>query len=409
MAYTATESRSIPLLRESIAAELPDLIAIRHDLHAHPELGYEEQRTSGVVQRELERAGVPFVAELAGGTGVLGHLEAGSGSSSRDAVGLRADMDALPILEETGLDYASTITGKMHACGHDGHTTILIGAARVLARLARDSALPRPVSFVFQPAEEGGAGAQRMIDDGCLSGSVLGPPIAEMYGLHGWPRLPLGVIGTKAGPLLAASDRFDIAVRGIGAHAAFPHASRDPVVAAAAIVSALQTIPSRNLDPLDSIVVSITMLHTGTAYNVIPSRAVISGTVRTLTPQAQELAQRRLREIAEHVAAGYGCTATMEYRIGYPVTSNDATAVQIVNDTARSALGPQRQVDLPRPVMGGEDFSFYCQKIPSCFFVLGLIPAGQTSMPDLHQPTFDFTDDAIVTGVEMFCSLALRS
>jgi hippurate hydrolase len=388
---------------------LPDLVAIRHDLHAHPELGYEEQRTSGVVQRELERAGVPFAANLAGGTGVLGHLDGGQASSSRSAIGLRADMDALPILEETGLEYASTFTGKMHACGHDGHTTILIGAARVLAKIARQQPLPRPVSFVFQPAEEGGAGAKRMIDDGCLGGSVLGPPIGEMFGLHGWPRLPLGVIGTKAGPLLAASDRFDITVRGIGAHAAFPHASRDPVVASAAIVSALQTIASRNLDPLDSIVVSITMLQSGTAYNVIPSKAVISGTVRTLTPQAQELAQRRLCDIAEHVASGYGCTASLEYRIGYPVTCNDAGAVEIVNTTARSALGSQRQVDLPRPVMGGEDFSFYCQQVPSCFFVLGLIPTGQTSMPDLHQPTFDFTDDAIATGVEMFCRLALRS
>jgi len=403
-------------LRQIIAEELPDLVAIRRDLHAHPEIGYEEHRTSLVVQRELKSAEIEFKMGLAGGTGVMAHIpaqrSAGGGQQSDNrfaAIGLRADMDALPIQEETGASYASTIPGKMHACGHDGHTAILIGAARVLSKLARGGAsLPRPVSFVFQPAEEGGAGGQKMVQEGCLEGRIIGPPIANMFGLHGWPRLPQGVVGTRVGPLLAASDRFDIFIKGVGSHAAFPHVSKDPVVAAAAIVSALQTIASRNVDPLGSVVVSVTMLNCGSAYNVIPSRAQVSGTVRSLTPEVQQLTQRRIDEIVSGIAKAYGCEAKFEYRLGYPVTRNDASAVETFNKVASQAVGEQRVVDLPSPVMGGEDFAFYCEKVPSCFFVLGLIPPGKKSVPDLHQPDFDFNDDAIATGVEMFCRLALR-
>jgi amidohydrolase len=392
-------------LRDAIAGELPHLVAIRRDLHAHPEIGYQEHRTSEVVQRELKNAGVEYAANLAGGTGVLGHIAGGERSA---AIGLRADMDALPIRETSGVPYASRFAGTMHACGHDGHMAILIGAARVLARLARSNRLPRPVSFVFQPAEEGGAGAAKMIADGCLDGSLLGSPIDHMFGLHCWPRLPLGVVGTRHGPLLAASDRFEISVRGVGSHAAFPHASRDPIVAAAAIVTALQTIASRNVDPLDSIVVSITMLHAGTAFNVIPPEAKISGTVRWLLPQTMQLAQRRLKDISESVAAGFGCTAQLDYHLNYPVTLNHPEMVDVFNSVAEQTLMQDQVVEIPQPVMGGEDFSFYGQRVPSCFFVLGLIPPGRDAMPDLHQPDFDFNDDAIATGVEMFCRLALR-
>ena len=412
---TQTESGlSSQSLRAMIAAELPDLFAIRHDLHAHPEIGYEEHRTSQVVQRELTKAKVEFKAGLAGGTGVMAHIPTaksqGAGRKSQAcAIGLRADMDARPIMEETGRPSASSIPNRMHACGHDGHTTILIGAARVLARLAKQNGgLPRPVSFVFQPAEEGGAGGQKMVQEGCLDGSIVGPPVENMFGLHGWPRLPKGVVGTRVGPLLAASDRFDIVVKGIGSHAAFPHVSRDPIVAAAAIVNALQSIASRNVDPLDSVVLSITMLNAGSAYNVIPSQATISGTVRSLTPQVQQLAQRRIDEIASGIAKALGCEARFEYRLGYPVTRNDAEAVEIFNRIARCTVGEKCVVDLPQPVMGGEDFAFYCEQVPSCFFVLGLIPPGKKSVPDLHQPDFDFNDNSIATGVEMFCRLALR-
>jgi amidohydrolase len=404
---TLTHS-STHTLRQLIAEELPGLVAIRHDLHAHPEVGYEEHRTSQVVQRELKKADVQHKADLGGGTGVLAHIPAEPSRVDR-AIGLRADMDALPIFETGSVPYRSTVHGKMHACGHDGHTTILIGAARVLAKLARESGgLPRPVTFVFQPAEEGGAGARRMIDDGCLNGKLLGTPVANMFGLHGWPHLPLGVVGTKTGALLAASDRFEIKVTGVGSHAAFPQVSRDPIIAATGIVNALQTIASRNVNPLDSIVVSITMIHGGTAFNVIPTEVVISGTVRTLSAQVQELAQRRLIEIASNVAKAHGCEATMDYRMGYPITLNDQGAVDIFNDVAKSALGEERVTILPQPVMGAEDFSFYGHEVPSCFFVLGLIPHGKKSMPMLHQPDFDFNDDAIATGVEVFCRLALR-
>lgn len=400
-----TQTQTSDQLRSLIAEELPELIAIRHDLHAHPELGYDETRTSGVVQRELEAAGVEYKPGLAGGTGVLGHLP----GADDEAVGLRADMDALPITEETTAEYASRTPGTMHACGHDGHTTILIGTARVLAKLARADTLPRPVSFVFQPAEEGGFGGRRMVEDGCLDGRVLGPPIASMFGLHGWPQYPLGVVGTRPGPMLAAADMFEIEIRGRGAHAAFPHAGHDPILAGSAVVTALQSVASRNVDPLEPIVVSVTQFHGGTTHNVIPEAIKLTGTVRTLSRATQKLAIARMTEISEEIAKGHGCHAEVNYTIGYPATVNDGVAAAVFNETARAALGDERVVDVPQPFMGGEDFAFYCQKVPSCFFALGLLPPGAESMPKLHQPNFDFNDDAIATGIEVFCRLALRA
>lgn len=394
-------------LPDLIAAELDDLIAIRHDLHAHPEMGYNEHRTSGVVTRELKNAGVDFKDGLAGGTGVLGHIPV-PGSNAEKAIGLRADMDALPITEETGLSYASTHPGVMHACGHDGHTTMLIGAARVLAKLSKESPLPRPVTFCFQPAEEGGAGGKRMIEDGCLRGAVIGPPVAMMFGLHCWPLLRLNAVMTRTGPMLAAADMIEITLRGKGSHAAMPQHGHDPILAGSNLVSALQQIASRNVDPLDSIVVSITQFHGGTTHNIIPETVELMGTVRTLLPETQELAIRRINEIATHIAAAHGCEAEVDYQIGYPVTNNHADAVKIFNDTARDALGESRVDHMDLPVMGGEDFSFYCNEVPSCFFALGMIPEGEDTMVQVHHPKFNFNDDAIATGVEMFCRLALR-
>ncbi|MCP3904181.1 MAG: amidohydrolase [Planctomycetes bacterium] len=390
-------------LRALIEEELEALVALRRDLHRHPELGYEETRTNAVVRDELERCGIEFAGDLAGGTGILGHLP-GAGDA---AIALRADMDALPITEETGLEYASTRPGLMHACGHDGHVTMLVGAARVLAAIAKERELPRPVSLVFQPAEEGGAGGRRMVEDGCLDGSVIGPPIASMYGLHGWPGLALGNVGTRVGPLLAAADMFEITVRGTGAHAAFPHFAHDPIVAASAIVTAFQTIASRNVDPLDPIVVSTTVIRGGSAHNIIPEEVRLEGTVRTLGGDTQRMAMDRLGALAEHTAQAHGCTADVDYILGYPVTENHADAVGTFNRVATGALGGDRIVDVPRPFMGGEDFAFYCHQVPACFFLLGLLPPGVASMPQLHQPTFDFNDEALATGVELFCRLAL--
>ena len=391
-------------LRERITSIIPELIEFRHDLHTHPELGYEEHRTSGEVRKALTEAGVEFVDGLAGGTGVLGHIP----GEAEQAVGLRADMDALPILEKTGLDYASVNEGVMHACGHDGHTTILVGTARVLAQVAGEGTLPNPVTFLFQPAEEGGGGGKRMVEDGCLDGKVIGPSVSRMYGLHGWPVLPLNMISTRPGPMLAAADRFDITVTGVGGHAAMPHATRDPIVASAAIVQAIQSIVSRNVDPVQGAVISVTMFNAGSAFNIIPETCTMAGTVRALDDDAMSTVRIRLDQVVQTVAAAHGCQANLDYHVGYPVTRNDAAEVETVLGTARSLFSEEQVQLLEAPGMGAEDFSYYCEHVPSCFFVLGLLPADQDSIPLLHHPCFDFNDNVIATGIEMFCTLALN-
>jgi len=390
-------------VRAAIAEELRELVELRHDLHMHPELMYEEFRTADIVRRELSRAGVEFVPGLAGGTGTLAALP----GTAEQSMALRADMDALPIHEEPDRPWRSRIDGKMHACGHDGHTTILLGAVRVLAKLSRQSPLPRPVTFIFQPAEEGGAGGKKMVDEGALDGSRLGAPVSEAYALHGWPQFELGTAGTRVGPMFAASDRFEIRVDGDGGHAAWPHATRDPIPAACAIVAALQTIPSRNVHALDPSVISVTTINAGTAFNVIPSHATINGTVRTLSAGARTLYERRIAEIATATAQAYGCKATAVYRLGYPITENDPRAVDRFERVARATIDPERVRTVSQPEMVGEDFAFYGLEVPSCLFTLGLRPAGVESMPDLHEPDFDFTDDAIPLGIELFCNLAL--
>ena len=285
-------------VRELIGHELSGLVELRRALHAKPELMFEERETSARVTRELEAIGLTYKAGLAApkagdvGTGVLAHLPATEGGGQL-AVALRADMDALPIVEETGAAHASTTPGVMHACGHDGHTTILIGAARVLAKLEHR---PNPVTFVFQPAEEGGAGGDKMVRDGALAGEAgggLGPKVARIYGLHGWPQLPLGVVSTRSGPMLASTDEFEVVIHGSSGHAAWPHGAADPIVAAAAVIQALQTIVSRNTAPLDSAVVTVGAVHAGEANNVIPATAMLRGTVRSLRDETRVMAKRR--------------------------------------------------------------------------------------------------------------------
>jgi len=395
-------------LRALIRAELPDLVAIRHDLHEHPELMFAEQRTAGVVERELRALGIETRTGMARGTGVLGHLPA-TNTDGRPAVALRADMDALPIVERTGKAYASKTDGVMHACGHDGHTTVLIGAARVLSRL---DDRPNPVTFVFQPAEEGGAGGEKMCDDGALRGAEgggLGTPVSRIFALHGWPNVPLGHVQARPGPMLAATDDFVVRVRGKGGHAAYPHAARDPIVAAAHTVTALQSIASRDTSPLDSIVCTVGQIHGGTAANVIPDTTELNGTIRTLLPETRRLARERFFTICESVATAHGCHAEIEWHEGYPVTRNDEELVERFLAVARDALGPERVEVLDAPSMGGEDFSFYGLHVPACFFFLGMLPDGAdpNSSPRLHQPEYDFNDDGIETGVEMMCRLAL--
>jgi amidohydrolase len=391
-------------LRALIKTQLPDLVAIRHDLHRHPELSYTEHRTSKVVQRELAALGIEHKAGLAGGTGVLAYIPPTDGiAKDNPAVALRADMDALPIAEQTGKPYASKTPGIMHACGHDGHTTILLGVARALLKLDQR---PNPVLLIFQPAEEGGAGGERMCQDGVLDGRVLGPRVARIFGLHGWPNLPVGLVATRPGPLLAATDNFDVIIRGVQAHAAYPHFGKDPILAMAQCIGAIQSIASRSIGPLDSVVVSVGEVHAGTATNIIPEIARFTGTVRTLVPETRKVARERFFTLVESTAAAYGCGAQIDWEVGYPVTNNDPGATEMFFRVARDAIGSERVLLAPHPSMGGEDFSYYGQHVPACFFVLGLVPPGQTQYPTLHQPDFDFNDEAIPTGIELFCRLA---
>jgi amidohydrolase len=383
---------------------LPSLIRIRRELHANPQLGYQETYAAAVVQRELAADGIPFEAGLAG-TGVVAWLRPGSEPHESDAICLRADMDALPIVEQTGLTYASRHPGLMHACGHDGHMAILIGTARVLH--AMSDVLPRPVKFLFQPAEEDGGGASRLIEAGVLEPRVGGLAAGPVFGLHGWPSLPLGTVGVRTGPLLAARDGLRITVQGRGGHGAIPHLTADPIVAAAHIVVALQSIVSRNLDPARAGVITIGSVNGGDAGNVIPDSAELTGTIRALDGQVLALLRRRIREVVEGTARAMGCQATVTIQPGYPATINDPEAVRRLRCAAEAVLGREAVLEIGEPSMASEDFSFYGQHLPSCFFFLGLRPAESAGSAGLHTPLFDFNDDAIRTGVTVFCRLAL--
>lgn len=387
----------------TVEALLPEVVALRHDLHANPELMYAEHRTSEVVRRELERAGVAYRGGLAKGTGVLGFLS----STERDpatatTIALRADMDALPIREATGRPYASQVEGKMHACGHDGHTAILLGAAKALATMARSN----NVLLVFQPAEEGGAGGREMVRDGALDGRVFPHPATMIFGLHGWTSVGLGTVATRVGAMMAATDSFSITVRGTGGHAAMPHTTVDPVPIAAHLVVALQSVASRNVDPFEPIVVSVTQLRAGTADNIIAETATLGGTMRTMSPEARRFGERRIRETAASIAAAFGGTAEVAWHEGYPVTINHPEATAKFLEVARATIGAERVDENGLAVMGGEDFSFYGYEIPACFFQLGLVPEGQETVPSVHTPYFDFNDEAIATGMTLFIALA---
>lgn len=388
----------------SPTVSLSEIVAIRHDLHAHPQLAYEETYACETVQRELTKAGIQFKAGLAGGTGVLGYLPATSNPDGAPTIALRADMDALPIHEETGVAYASQTPGKMHACGHDGHTSILIGAAHALAATAHRQ---NNVLFVFQPAEEGGAGGKRMVEDGCLSGRVLGKKADFMFGLHGWTTVQLGRVETRIGSLMAATDEFFITVHGQGGHAAAPNTTIDPIVISAHIVTALQSVVARNTDPFDSVVVTVGEIHAGTAHNVIPMTATLHGTIRTLTPESRKSSVEAVRRLAERIAEGFGARTEFVHNEGYPVTSNHEDAVARFMKVATQVVGAENVSDNAYPTMGGEDFSYYGAECPSCFYQLGLIPHGQSSYPSVHTPHFNFNDDAIEVGMKVMVALAL--
>jgi amidohydrolase len=389
-----------------IAAELPDLVRLRHDLHAHPQLGYQETYASAAVQRELSRVGVPFTAGLAG-TGVVGWLEPPGAVADSPAVGLRADMDALPITEQTGLPYSSQHPGVMHACGHDGHTAVLIGAARVLAKLKPK--LPRPVKFVFQPAEEFGAGAERLVEAGVLAERVGGRRVASMFGLHGSPYLAVGQAATRPGPLMAACTDFDVRILGEGAHAALPPFRADPIVAAAAAVLAVQTVVSRHLPPGRPAVVSLGKIKGGEAYNVIPEVVELAGTIRTLHAEIVPDLVANLKRLCEQTALAHGCRAELRLTPAYPATVNDPAAAEFALGVARWALGADAVSVMAEPIMASEDFAYYGRQVPSCFSFIGVRPPDRADYPPLHSPYYDFTDAAIAVGVKLMCGYALRS
>ena len=365
---------------------------MRHEFHRHPELGYAEQRTHDAVCAHLGKLGIDFRPNMAGGTGVLAHLPATRPGGG--CIALRADMDALPVAEATGAAYASETPGTMHACGHDGHMTILLGAAAELMAGER----PHDVVLMFQPAEEGGAGASRMVEEGSLDGSIY-PKADLVYGLHGMPGHPVGTLWSRPGPIMAAATQFRITVRGRGTHAAYPHFGRDPIIGLAAMIVSLQTVASRLVGPLTPVVVTVGKVEAGVAHNVIPAEATMHGTVRALDDATDRLARESVDRIVRGTAEAQGLTAEIEWSAGYPVVVNDPEA------TARFFRTVEAQQE-PEPSMGGEDFSFYGQVAPACFFFLGLRPEDQDSFPNLHAPDFDFNDDAILPGVAAMVALA---
>jgi hippurate hydrolase len=368
------------------------MTAWRHELHAHPELAFEEHRTADFVAKKLQGFGLHVHRGLAG-TGVVGTLE---GRPGKRVIALRADMDALPIHEANEFGHRSQANGVMHACGHDGHTTMLLGAAKHLAETRNFAGT---VHFIFQPAEEGDGGARVMIEEGLFEQF----PAEAVYGMHNWPGLPPGQFGVRSGAVMASFDAFDIEVRGRGAHAAFPHDGIDPVTAAAQIVGALQTVVSRNANPVEAAVLSVTMINGGTAYNVIPDAVTLAGGVRTLTPAMRDMVERQLTEVARGVGAGLGCEVTTKYQRGYPPTVNHEAETADSLKAAQAVAGAANVfTDLP-PAMGSEDFAFMLEKKPGCYVWLG--NGGQEGGCILHNAHYDFNDEVLPVGASYWVTL----
>ena len=376
----------------SIAALEEEMTEWRRDFHMHPELAYQEVRTSGKVAELLESWGIEVTKGL-GKTGVVGVIK---GSGDGPSLGLRADMDALPIDEMNDTPWKSQNAGVMHACGHDGHTTMLLGAAKYLAETRNFNGT---VNLIFQPAEEGYAGAKAMMDDGLFEKF----PCDQVYGLHNWPQTPAGSIAAVPGPIMAAADKFDITVRGKGAHGAMPQNGVDPIVIGSQIVTALQSLVSRSKDPIQTAVISITMFHSGAAFNVIPEEALLSGTVRTFNPEVQHMIEAGMKRIAESIASGMGGSADVDFRRGYPATVNHDAQTQLAADVARGIVGPENVRDDVDPTMGGEDFAFMLNEKPGCYLWLG--QGGGSSSENVHHPQYDFNDSVLPIGASVLARL----
>jgi len=376
-----------------IDALLPEMKTWRHHIHAHPETAFEESNTAAFVADKLRSFGLEVHTGIAK-TGVVGVLRSGSG---KGAIGLRADLDALHIHEKSGVAHASKIAGKMHACGHDGHTTMLLGAAAALAR-TRD--FDGTLYFIFQPAEENEGGGRVMVEEGLFERF----PMHAVYGMHNWPLKPAGTFAVREGPLMGAFDIFEIVATGKGAHAAMPYTGKDPMLFAAHAIGALQTIVARNLHPLDAGVVSITQVHAGDTWNVIPQEVVLRGTVRTFDAAVQELIEKRMRGIVAGAAAMFDMTATVRYERRYPATVNAPTETRHAIAAAAAVVGSDNVETDPQPNMGSEDFAFMLQAKPGCYVWLGAGRGPDT--PNVHNPSYDFNDDVLAIGASYWVTLA---
>jgi amidohydrolase len=391
-------------LVEPILAYQSELETIRRDIHAHPELCYEEQRTADVVANRLTEWGIPVVRGL-GVTGVVGIVK--NGTSDR-AIGLRADMDALPMQELNTFDHASRHAGKMHACGHDGHTTMLLGAAHYLSQ---NRNFDGTVYLIFQPAEEGGAGARHMMDDGLFERF----PMQAVYGMHNWPGIKTGTFGVVAGPMMASSNEFRVVVKGKGGHAAQPHRGIDPVMVAVQIAQAWQTIISREKNPLDTAVLSITQIHAGSATNVIPDDAVMIGTVRTFSTEVLDLIERRMHEIADGLASGFGAAIDFSFKRNYPPLINHPEQTAFAIEAMRAVVGADNVDTNVEPTMGAEDFAFMLQEKPGCYVFIGNgdgdhRTGGHGLGPcQLHNGSYDFNDHLLPIGASYWARLVEMS
>jgi amidohydrolase len=374
-------------------ADLADEVtAWRRDFHENPELLFDVHRTAGIVAEKLKSFGCDEVVTGLGRTGVVGVIKGRSNNSGK-VIGLRADMDALPIEEATNVPHKSKVPGKMHACGHDGHTAMLLGAAKYLAETRN---FDGTAVVIFQPAEEGGGGGNEMLKDGLME--RFG--VHEVYGMHNMPGIPVGQFAIRPGAMMAAADRFTINIEGKGGHAARPHDCIDPVVVSAHVITALQTVASRSADPLDSVVVSVCTVKAGDAFNVIPQTAMLLGTVRTLSPEVRDLAETRIRAIVENVCAAFGAKAEVDYDRGYPVTMNDPDKTEFMANVARAVAGEDAIDSTILPLMGAEDFSYMLEQRPGAYIFLG---NGDTA--GVHHPAYDFNDEASPYGVSLWAKI----
>jgi amidohydrolase len=365
--------------------------ALRRDIHREPELGFDTEKTARKVLDALE--GLPL--EIETGVAQNGLVATLAGEGEGPTVGLRADMDALPITEETGLAFASEVEGKMHACGHDGHTSMLVGAAHALCGMRER--LNGSVKFIFQPAEEGGGGGRVMVEEGVAGG------LDSIFALHLWPGLPFGIVATKAGPIMAAADAFEMEVRGTGGHGAMPHLSADAIVVAAHVVTALQTVVSREVDPVEPAVLTVGEIGAGTAFNIIPETARLGGTVRTLNEDLRKRMPERIEAVARGVARGMRADAHLDYTFSYPVTRNDAEAANRALGVAGGLFGEEAALELANPSMGAEDFAYFLEKVPGAFVWLGV---GE-DVSGLHTPQFAFDEGILPRGSALLTALAL--